>query len=124
MLQFCVSIHQPGPDSLSPLGVAFDATFDALGSLGRLFIEPDGSFVWRGTTEGGQAWQLDGNLIDRGEVLDYVQLMGQCPPERLDDVLRTLGWPTARLTFELPRLGIVLEEAEFRRLAATDTGAG
>lgn len=89
-----------------------------------MFIEPDGSFVWRGTADTGQTWQLDGNLIDRGDVLDYVELSGTCPVERLDDVLAALDWPEASLAFVLPRMGLTLTEAEFRRQAATEAGAG
>jgi hypothetical protein len=88
-----------------------------------MFIEPDGSFLWRGATLAGEAWQVDGNLIDRGDVLAYVELKGCCPGERLDEILRTLGWPESQLTFQLTQRGVTLEEAEFRRLAATTTGA-
>ena len=88
-----------------------------------MFIEPDGSFVWRGTTLAGEAWQVDGNLIDRGDVLAYVELKGCCPVERLDEILRALGWPESPLAFQLTQRGVTLEEAEFRRLAATATGA-
>jgi hypothetical protein len=104
--------------------VSFEHASALLGKLPRLFIEPDGSFVWRGTSDDGQEWQLDGNLIDRGDVLDYVELKGTCPAERLDEVLAALGWPEQPLAFQLPRLGILLNEAEFRRQAATPEGAG
>jgi hypothetical protein len=122
MLTFHCSIH--GSPAAAPLPASFDAALAELELLPRLFIEPDGSFVWRGATGDGQAWQVDGNLIDRGDVLDYVQLNGTCPSERLDEVLRTLGWPQVELAFQLPRLGVFLTDAEFRRQAATPEGGG
>jgi hypothetical protein len=126
MLRFTASIRRVG-DSLAetlPLAATFDDTLDQLAQLPRMFIEPDGSFVWRGTADDGQAWQLDGNLIDRGSVLDYVELSGICPAERLDDVLQALGWPESPLVFQLPRVGVTLTEAEFRQQAAGPSGAG
>jgi hypothetical protein len=121
MLRFQISII--GSPAGDPLVASFDAAIADLAALPRMFIEPDGSFVWRGTTLAGEAWQVDGNLIDRGDVLAYVELKGCCPVERLDDVLRALGWPESPLAFQLTQRGVTLEEAEFRRLAATATGA-
>ena len=94
-----------------------------LGALPRMFIEPDGSFVWTGTTPEGERWQVDGSLIDRGDVLAYVELKGSCPEEQFNQILHALGWPQATLDFQLPRRGIILPEAEFRRLAGTEAGA-
>jgi hypothetical protein len=122
MLTFRCSIH--GGDGAAPLASTFDGATAKLSALPRMFIEPDGSFVWRGTTGSGQSWQIDGNLIDRGDVLDYVELKGTCPAERLEDILRILGWPKEPLAFQLPRLGQFLTEEAFRQQAATPEGAG
>jgi hypothetical protein len=126
MLRFTASIHahSTNPHGQLALAATFDDVLAQLSRLPRLFIEPDGSFVWRGTDSDGQPWQLDGNLIDSGDALDYVELKGNCPSERLDDVLRTLGWPQSQLSFQLPRLGMYLAEAKFRQEAATPTGVG
>lgn len=121
MLRFQISIV--GSLAGDPLVASFDAAMVNLAVLPRMFIEPDGSFVWRGTTWEGEAWQVDGNLIDRGDVLAYVELKGCCPVERLDEILRALGWPKSPLAFQLTQGGVTLEEAEFRGLAATTTGA-
>jgi len=121
LLQMHCSIH--GDDRGGPLAVTFDDAAAALAVLPRMFLEPDGSFVWRGQDGGGGAWQLDGNLIDRGKVLDRVELKGICPPERLDEVLAALGWPQSSVAFQLPRRGVFLTEAAFRRQAATPEGA-
>jgi len=88
-----------------------------------MFIEPDGSFVWAGVSSDGERWQVDGNLIDRGDYLAYVELKGRCPEAQLNQILDALGWPEAALAFELTRRGVVVDEEEFRRLAANQAGA-
>lgn len=120
MLRFQISLMGV---QQSPLTASFDDSCAALEKLTRLFIEPDGSFVWRGSDVDGRDWQVDGNLIDRGDVLAYVDLSGQCPEERLNDLLRAFGWPDAPLAFELPRRGQTLDEPTFRQLARTAAGA-
>src|SRR5262245_5374620 len=122
MLRFQASIHGGGSakDSLS---VTFDQALSALDQFDRLFIEPDGSFVWTGHTEDGESWQVDGNLIDRGDFLAFVELNGRCPKEPFDRLLAALGWPSTKLSFQLPRRGIFLDEAEFRALSASEAGA-
>jgi hypothetical protein len=125
MLRFQIIVHSPPrvPAESASLPVSFDEGLARLSLLPRLFIEPDGSFVWRGRDEDGAEWQVDGNLIDRGDVLAFVELKGCCPVQRLDELLAALGWPEQPLVFQLPQRGVVLDEAEFRRFAATEAGA-
>lgn|SRR5262245_26054172 len=120
MLKFQISIHGLND---GPLTVTFDAALEAMSVLPRMFLEPDGSFVWAGATPEAERWQVDGNLVDRGDVLALVELKGCCPQERLDDILRALGWPEESFAFQLPRRGVTLPEEEFRRLARTEEGA-
>jgi hypothetical protein len=121
MLRFHVTIQGAGEQA--PLAVGFEVARERLEVLPRMFIEPDGSFVWTGMTKEDEAWQVDGNLIDRGDVLAYVELKGGCPSERLDALLRALSWPEAKVVFQLVRTGVVVEEGEFRRVAETEEGA-
>ena len=121
--QVIVSSYVGSADSASSWSVTFDDALVELSKRARLFIEPDGSFVWRGGNAEEGEWQVDGNLIDRGDVLAYVELNGCCPRERLDELLRAVGWPEQALAFQLPRRGVVLNEAEFRRQAESDAGA-
>jgi hypothetical protein len=123
MLSFQVLVHASSQPLAAALPVTFEHATAALALLDRLFIEPDGSFVWTGTTAEGGAWQVDGNLIDRGECLAYVELKGVCPEAQFDSLLSALGWPKAGLAFQLQKRGVFLEEAEFRRLARTSEGA-
>ncbi|MEX2114869.1 MAG: hypothetical protein WD845_16875 [Pirellulales bacterium] len=144
MLSFSITIHarpdcaQPGPHIeltggtfgtlLVPqsalAGAAFDCDFetalDRLGQLARMHCEPDGSFVWT-APNGEPAWQLDGNLYDRGQRLSHVDVQGSCPSERFDQLLAALGWPRTPLVFQLRREAVVLDESELRRIAAAKT---
>src|SRR5438105_2476433 len=105
MLRFQVSVHG---ENAGPLNVTFDHAFAALAALDRLFIEPDGSFVWTGLAAPSEPWQVDGNLIDRGDALANVELKGRCPEDRFNLLLRALGWPEATLVFQLPQRGVFL----------------
>ncbi len=107
---------QAAQASLSgPFGVTFEQVLEAFDSLPRMFAEPDGSFVWRGTAESGD-WQLDGQLCDRDDRLIYVEMSGTVAEESLDLLLRILDWPKIALVFQLVRSGVLLDEAEFRRI--------
>src|SRR3954447_25825331 len=123
MLQFQVSIYGASGDNACPLPVTFDQATAALQLLERLFIEPDGSFVWTGSDADGESWQVDGNLIDRGQALAYVEVKGRCREKQLDQLLAALGWPQATLSFHLPQRGVILDETAFRQLAASEAGA-
>jgi hypothetical protein len=121
MLRFQVSVY--GDSLASALPVTFDQATAALQLVERLFLEPDGSFVWTGSTADGEVWQVDGNLIDRGDALAYVELKGYCPDEQFARLLTAFGWREAPLTFHLQQCGVMLSEAEFRKLAAGEAGA-
>jgi hypothetical protein len=101
--------------------LSFEDAAAALESLDRLFLEPDGSFVWTGESDddaypaSGHRWQLDGELYDRDGRLAYVVVKGSVPREQLEELWRALGWPNARLTFQLVREGITLDESQFRQ---------
>jgi hypothetical protein len=121
MLRFQVSIY--GGFGEKALTVTFDWATTALQLLERLFIEPDGSFVWVGAAAEGEPWQVDGELIDRGDALAYVKLKGRCPEEQFDRLLAAFGWPQATLAFQLPRRGATLDKSDFVELAASEAGA-
>jgi hypothetical protein len=107
-----------GPNDLGqPLPVTFEEASQSLLALPRCDCELDGFFVYSGGA-GSERWQIEGNLFDRNGRLVQVDLRGHSIPGRLDDVLRCFGWPATRLMFELPREGLFLDEAEFRRVAA------
>lgn len=89
------AIHLCGANA-QPLPVSFEAAEAELATLGRLYFEPDGSFLWVG--EQPAAWQIDGMLYDAAGSLQYVDLRGRCPlPQwrRLISALVPSGSPLA-----------------------------
>lgn len=113
MQHFFVRVFVAADAPNKQLPLAFDAAFAALAELPRLFIEPDGSFVWT-SPAGSATWQLDGNLVDGGATLYYCELKGSCPPEPLDQILAAVSG-NAALQFEMVEEGLVLNEEAFRR---------
>jgi len=95
---------------------SFETVAADLARLERMYIEPDGSFVWV-SSRGEAPWQVDGNLYDHQERVRLVDVRGSCPRERFDQLLGTLGWPQTQLVFQLVRAAVFLGEAEFRRWA-------
>lgn len=117
---FHVSIFRRANEGRPAGGMAmFDRTFeevvDSLASLPRMYVEPDGAFVWVGSA--GPAWQLDGSLYDGAERLWYVELKGRCPQDEFNRLLTALGWPETPVAFQLVREALLLDEDEFRRYA-------
>lgn len=103
--------------------VSFEQAEAALATLPRLFIEPDGSFVWV-ANDTQRSWQIDGNLYDRDGRLLYVEVKGSCSAAAFDQLLRALGWPDVPLAFQLVREAVYLDEASFRRYAGIDIARG
>ncbi len=101
-----------------PFPVSFEQAADSLHQLPRMFVEPDGSWVWVSAAP-AQPWQVDGSLFDRHERLLYVELKGACPRAAFDRLLCAFGWPETRLIFQLIRQAVFLDEAWFRRFAET-----
>ena len=110
--------------------VSFEQASAALDTLDRLYLVPDGSFVWTGETQidsesasPPRRWQLDGELYDRDGLLAYVVIKGNAPIEVLNQLLAALGCPPSRPTFQLVREGQTLDEARFRARLARGDGA-
>ena len=112
MFRFHVIIQS----ATQPWCVTFDQAYAALEQVPGVFIEPDGSFFLTSRL-GELSWQAEGNLYDQGPCLAHVELKGCCPEERLDDLLRPLGWPEQVLAFQMVREGAQLSETEFRKAA-------
>lgn len=75
MPAFFIRLYGGSPSDSEPLPVTFDEAVERLSALDRMFVEPDGSFVWRGV-EGDEAWQIEGQLVDGGLSLAHVELKG------------------------------------------------
>ncbi len=79
----------------------------------RMFFEFDGSFVWTGTDEHGQAWQMDGMAYDIGGSLQRLELKGWVPIERWRELLNSVGWPSQQLTVHDLRAQQLMDVQEF-----------
>ncbi|MGD9723237.1 MAG: hypothetical protein AB7O59_18610 [Pirellulales bacterium] len=108
---------QPAELATTAFPCSFETAQERLSKLERMFCEADGSFVWT-SPQSALTWQVDGNLYDRDGRLLFVDLKGSCPSDQFDRLLAALGWPEAKLVFQLTREAVFLDEAEFRRHAA------
>jgi len=102
--------------STTPFRTPFEEFYRAISAIERLFMEPDGSFVWTGG-EGPQRWQVDGVAAELGGRLQWLQLQGSCPPANFDRILAVTGWPAEPVAMQLVRSGVLLDEGVFRRHA-------
>lgn len=105
-----VAIDLPSTAFQQPLGVTFDATLEFLAALPRLYIEPDGSFIWL-SDDGADEWKIDGQLNDSPGGLMTVELKitGRRPWPGLESVLHSVDWPRQAIAFEMVRQGIYLD---------------
>ena len=90
---------------LPPLGVSFDTVQSRLMELPQIHFEPDGFFLWSGNVA-GERWQVDGNLFDRGEQLDHVELRGDIPTEPFRQLLAIFNHNQVPLIVQLVRHGV------------------
>lgn len=107
----------------APLATGFDDALGRLATLERMYVEPDGAFVWT-SPAGGPWWQVDGNAFDREGRLLLVDLRGSCPAREFDRLLGACGWPVQPVMLQLVRPAVFLDEETFRRHAATRGAAG
>lgn len=106
--------------------LSFETAVENLRELERLFVEPDGAFVWVAAAEPGTRpeWQVDGVLYDREGRLVYVEAKGRCPAAEFDRLLAALSWPETPLAIQLQREAVILDEPTFRRYAQANAGSG
>lgn len=112
------TIGVPSAAEASLFPTTFESLFAEIGSWPRFFCEPDGSFVGVSGDDEPAPWQIDGQLFDGGQGMLYIELRGNCTPALLDRLLSALGWPATEVVFQLLHEGVLLREAEFRRVAS------
>lgn len=103
----------PADSQATPLEVTFEQAAEMLAAFPRMYVEPDGSFVWVSLAEATEAWQVDGNLYDRDGSLIAIDLKGTCHRTQLVtlfDVFRTGG---RELMIEVVRDGVFVRERDF-----------
>lgn len=104
------------PEQLhTPLALSFEEASQQLHDLPRLFLEPDGSFVWVSEAIVGGRWQVDGELFDRGGRLQYVTLRGLCPARSFDELISIFRPAGPGLLVQLLHYAVFVTEDDFRR---------
>jgi hypothetical protein len=98
-----------------PMARSFEEAFEQLERLPRMFIEPDGAFVWVSSSS-DRRWQVDGVLYDRAGRLQFVDVKGECPDEAWRQLLAALGADETPLMFQLVREAVFLDEAGFAEI--------
>jgi hypothetical protein len=106
-----------------PMALGFDAALGRLDALPRMFVEPDGAFVWTSPREGSR-WQVDGNAFERSGRVLLVDLKGSCPAAEFDALLACFGWPEQPIAVQVVRAGVFLDLDTFRRHATRRAIAG
>jgi hypothetical protein len=97
-----------------PIALPFEDVLERLSALARLFIEPDGSFVWVDPSSNSPAWQIDGQLHDSAAGLMTVELKLAGVRPDWTNVLRCLDWPAQPLIFQLVQQGAFLDEDSWK----------
>jgi hypothetical protein len=116
----CLVIGEKQGGGLQSLDVTFDEAYQRLETLPRMFLEPDGSFVWVSPHRNAARWQIDGNIQDAGPRLHSVILSGQCDLDSFRQLLSCFRRADERLAFELLQTGEYLAEFEFLSRFFTD----
>lgn len=111
-----------GGAGIPPFAISFDDALESIARMEGVYAEPDGSVV--GVDPAARAWQFDAQLSDLGGRLLAVEIKGSCPTTVFDRLLSACGWPAAPVMAQLPRAGVFLDEATFRRHAAARWEAG
>ena len=104
---------------LSPTEIAkqsfpltFEAAFDNLSAIPRMFIEADGFFVWA-SERSADDWQISGHLYDREQRLSHVELHGSCPRAELCKLVQCFQLPEVELAVQLVRQGVYVSYDQF-----------
>ena len=111
-------------DQLStPLSIGFDDVLNQLGSLPRLYAEPDGSFVWTSPQENTR-WQVNGNLYERNDRVLFVEIKGSCPASEFDQLLACFLSDEKACVVQLTRPAVFVTVEVFRAHAGARGQAG
>ncbi len=117
------SLAVPRDAVAEPMAIGFDDALARLDALPRMFVEPDGAFVWTSPRESDR-WQVDGNAFERSGRVLLVDLKGSCPAAAFDALMGSFGWPDQQLAVQLVRAGVFLDLDTFRRHATSRAMAG
>ncbi len=102
------------PHTTTSFAPSYEDYAQVLMNIPRLYIEPDGSFVWVSALDSEH--QLNGQITDDGQRVMFVELRGTCPFSGVEPVLVGLGWPEQPVRIQLLPNARILDDVEFRAL--------
>jgi hypothetical protein len=90
----------------SRFAITFEQALDQLQPLDRMFIELDGSFVWRDQWPDASKvlkanWQLDGMIYDQAGRIQRLEVKGDAPLAVWEELFAVFGWPQQPLLAQL-----------------------
>ena len=107
------------PTGPSPMSVSFEWVAEKLLRMPNLHFEPDGAFTWGSTERHSKAkrkWQLDGMIYDRENLIEYVELKGNCDRTTWESLTEVLsGVECTPLVVQWITQGIWISESNFKR---------
>lgn len=95
-------------------GVDYETVATQLAAIPRLYIEPDGSFVWVSSVD--PDYRIDGQTTDDGRQLLYVELRGRCDWKQFANVIEQFGVSTSDLIFQLLPEALLIKEPQLRQM--------
>lgn len=95
-------------------GVDYETVAAQLAAIPRLYIEPDGSFVWVSSVDPDD--RIDGQTTDDGRQLLYVELRGRCEWSQFANVVEQFGVSTSDLIFQLLPEALLIKESQLRHM--------
>ncbi len=113
-----LAVWSVAEDSVSLGSQAFQFPYEVLAAslsrVPRLFLEPDGAFVWVSPED--PARRVNGQITDDGEQVLYLELRGRCSFEDLAVIFQMLGWPEVELVYQLLPEAMLVRESQFREV--------
>lgn len=93
-------------------GATYEDFAEQLSKVPRLYIEPDGSYVWVSSEDPTR--RVWGQITDDGQQVLYLELRGRCQWDDLAAIVGMIGWPETQLIFQLMPDAVLVEESQFR----------
>ena len=94
---------------------SFDQLFQKLESFERLFIELDGSFVWRGEHE-NKNWQVDGIVYEKDDFVWNIELKGYCDERAFIELIHSVTDQPEETVVQSISDAVVVPMSEFIRM--------
>ena len=94
-------------------GVDYETVSNQLVTIPRLFLEPDGSFVWVSSADPDH--RIDGQTTDDGRQLLYVELRGRCEWNQFANVIEHFGVSVSGLIFQLLPEALLIKASQLRQ---------